>query len=219
MEPLAFGLLDPRVHCKNLIDDAFRKKRIAERHEIMQISKDFILLPPDRCAVDSGGKFMYFDLGASWYSGIPPNANLSTYIDGWGSSGKWFVDEFEKRGVEFDFLFLWEPRPFEEYRRSGFPRKYEDRVKYFQGRIEVEGHNSPLEVVRQNCRQQDYCLVKVDYDTPSSEIALVKRLMKDSHLLSLIDEFFWDPVGLPIEIHRRTISDMRRLGIHAHSWP
>lgn len=88
-------------------------------------------------------------------------------------------------------------------------------------------------MLKQIVTAEDFVMVKLDIDTPSIENVLVEQLLADKTLQALVDEFFFEhhvdllpmhnfwghplPGSLADTYH--IFSKLRRLGIHAHSWP
>ena len=79
------------------------------------VSKDYLMPTLDveiAPALGRGDKYLFFDLGCSVYS-------QRYYIEGkkagmlekGGASQDWFVDEYRKRGIDFDRIFAWEVEP------------------------------------------------------------------------------------------------------------
>ncbi len=79
------------------------------------VDKDYLMPTLDveiAPALGRGNKNLFFDLGCSVYS-------QRYYIEGkkagmlekGGASQDWFVDEYRKRGIDFDRIFAWEVEP------------------------------------------------------------------------------------------------------------
>jgi hypothetical protein len=92
---------------------------------------------------------------------------------------------------------------------------------------------NPFTLLQQIATAEDFVLVKLDIDTPSIESVLVEQLRTDKTLLSLVDEFYFEhhvdlppmrnfwgsPIPGTLADSYRIFSELRHLGVHAHSWP
>lgn len=218
LEPLAFELKDPRVTCHGF-EPGFKNQFEKDTNDMEFLSKAYLALPPNRSYVGNA-KIKYFDLGASWYDGYPPNGN-KTELNGWGASGKWFVEEYEKRGMPIDHMYLWEKNVAEkEYRQAGLPNHYKEKITFHHGPVQADGTEdlNPLNVLKRECAIQDYCILKMDFDSPETEVALYRKLTNDDGIRMLVDEFFWDPVGYPTKEMYNRLLKLRELGVRAHAW-
>jgi len=221
LEPLAFNLIDPRSTCPNLAAPEWKSKFEKETKSVSATSKEFLVLPPNRSYLGSG-KIKYFDLGASFYDGHPVPPDEKESVSGWGSSGKWFVDEYEKRGMPIDHMYLWEKNTDEaEYRAAGLPERYSHRISFFHYPVQADGGGpqNPFNTIKKECKTNDYCILKMDFDTPEVENAIFNKLLSNTDgILDLVDEFFWDPVDHDISKHYTRLLSLRQLGVRAHSW-
>ena len=78
------------------------------------VNKDYLMptLDFEIAPALKGDKYLFFHLGCSVYS-------QRYYIEGkkagmlekGGASQDWFVDEYRKRGIDFDRIFAWEVEP------------------------------------------------------------------------------------------------------------
>merc|ERR1719401_3349036 len=91
-----------------------------------------------------GGRVLLYDLGASLYgNGCTWGLDCKSKgeKEGWGTSGSWFVENFGKKGINFDHLYLWEKRFNEtQYRAAGLPAELSDKITFHHGLIDP---NSP----------------------------------------------------------------------------
>lgn len=220
LEPLAFELKDPRVTCP-VFEPGFKHQFEKDTNGMEFLSKAYLALPPNWSYVGNA-KIKYFDLGAGWYDGNPPNdQDWKTRLNGWGESGKWFVEEYEKRGMPIDHMYLWEANVAEnEYRQAGLPNHYKEKITFHQGLIQADGAEdlNPLNVLKRECAIEDYCILKMDFDTTETELALYQKLINDDGIRILVDEFYWDPVGYDTKEMYNRLLKLRELGVRAHAW-
>lgn len=219
LEPLAFELKDPRFTCPDLVP-GWKHRFEKATNDMAFLSKEFLALPPNRSYVGNG-KIKYFDLGASWYDGYPPN-DPKKDLSGWGASGKWFVEEYEKRGMPFDHMYLWEANDDEnEYRQAGLPERYRNKITFHHGFVKTAGKDdfNPFNVLKRECAKEDYCILKMDFDTTPTETALYQKLLTNvDGIRNLVDEFFWDTVDYPSQQMYHRLLALRALGVRAHAW-
>lgn len=175
----------------------------------------------------------FFDLGASTY-----NAGAG------GASGSWFVDEYARRGIQFDRILAWEMTqmsPAHIFR--AMPNDVVDRVSYYNIPVSArKGHpHNPLRTLQNIATVDDFVVIKLDIDHSIIETAIVKQILESSEIAALIDEFYFEhhvlrnPVinlGWAGAISRdldtghvdhigesyRIFSALRDAGIRAHSW-
>jgi len=219
LEPLAFTLLDPRLECPDFAKSRWGAKYESKNSMLPQLSKQHLAIPSDPNIVGQG-KALLFDLGASWYGGGNP---VPGEKDGWGSSGKWFVEEYNKRGINFDHLYLWEANNDEEtYRAAGLPANLSDRITFFHTEVQSDGPGpeNPFNILKEKCNVNDYCVLKLDIDEPDVENRIVDHLLKnDDGMRDRVDEFFWDPIDQePETAFYLKLRHLRELGVRAHSW-
>jgi hypothetical protein len=209
IEPLAGILRDPRFACWDRADqDLF--------------SVDWIVFA-DATATNVGGKSRFYDAGGSQF-----NQALD-----------FFLKTYEAHGIVFDEVFVWEinAQGAESY-WAGVPdatRKFwEPRVRFYDGigvSAEEGADNNPVSHIFTNCAKEDFCSFKLDVDTPSVELPLVQQIIEKSQSNTALDEFFFEHhvegvmqqywgslVNGTFSDSYQMFSDLRRLGVRAHSW-
>jgi hypothetical protein len=217
IEPLIGFLRHPLFHClggRNLVDKEY----------MFILHRDFVFPTPKKQTNVSTN--YYFDMGASTYkSGAG------------GASQSWFVDSYKKRGIEFDRILAWEVEkmdPEEIYRE--YPNDVVNKVSYFNlpADTSLEAKMSPVRMIKDLVRPQDFLMMKIDIDNDPVELAIIQSFRNDCTVTDLIDEFFFEHhVSFhPVEYMGWTtsqklnnitesyqlFSDLRHKGIRAHSW-
>ena len=170
-----------------------------------------------------------FDLGASLYrSGLG------------GSSQDFFVESYAARGIHFDRILAWEPKPYPDQKIiDAMPNHVYDVASFFNVGVSAdpEARINPLRTLRSITRPSDLVVLKIDIDSPEIEERLLQQIVEDSSLSSRVDELYYeDHVHMHPFMHggpwqggqnrtKRTLIDsyalfgqLRRLGIRAHSW-
>ena len=231
LEPLTHNLYDPRSTCRNFGYDRWMQiENPTVKPLLTVLSKSHLALPddlPSTVLVD--GRLLIFDLGASLYDDTPSKSNAWVFDQqnrsGWGSSGKWLVQQYLARGVEFSHMYCWERNSREHEYRRRLPPRYQSRVTWFQTAITGAtgpAPSNPLVEFRANCKKKDYCVLKVDFDVPSAELNILHALLASNRTLALVDELFYEPNAFPLattfEIYQ-LLRRFRELGVRAHGWP
>lgn len=102
----------------------------------------------------------------------------------------------------------------------------------FPASADANDDKNPLVILRRVATPEDFVVLKIDIDTPKVENALVQQLYDDKHLLSLVDEMFyehhvnmtpmstwWGEIpGLTLKDSFRIFLAFRRAGVRMHSW-
>ena len=129
---------------------------------------------------------------------------------------------------------------------EGMPNDVMTSISYFNIPVDDTqgGKNNPWRYIRDLVRPEDFCVVKVDIDTPEIEIELMRQLVLDddsvkseqvdkARLSHLIDELYfehhvwgsglsstWAGYGMDGDMvgSYNLFSQLRNLGIRAHSW-
>lgn len=193
---------------------------------------DWLLLA-DAEVVQKGARKMFFDAGGS------------IFRDGL----QFFLAEYEAKGIHFDEIFVWEAnlQGRDTYWHDTPPQEREaldPKLTLYDGiavTAEPGGENNPVARMSELCRDEDFCVFKLDIDRPSLERELVRQLLDASHALGrpVVTEFFFEHhVRGPMErwgwrgtfmmsreLPEETFTDsyemftaLRRAGIRAHSW-
>lgn len=205
IEPLAGILRDPRFFCAP---------------NISVFSKDWLVFPE----AHTKGSKVFFDAGGSYFADA---------LD-------FFTKAYQAGGTVFDKVFVWEANEqgAESYWRGVSPEVrafWEPRVSFFDGvpvTAEVDSENNPVSRIYSTCRPEDYCVFKLDIDTPSVELPLIEQLLGNpqetrakldelffEHHVEGVMQAYWGPAV------RGTFADsydlfgmLRHLGVRAHSW-
>ena len=229
IEPLSHGLRHPRALCgggASLVDRDYLL--LAHRSDFLD-SKTKRHELRGRCAKRSCQN-IYVDVGAStWNTGAG------------GPSQSWFYDSYERRGIEFDRLLLWEANPTPAAAIfSDLPKDVWQKYQYFNwpASSNMSDPSSPLAIIKKIAQPGDFVVLKLDIDSPSVELPILLDLLNNPELLELVDEFFfeyhvsfapmnpsWYGSADPKTVTNDTLADsykvfkaLREKGVRAHSW-
>jgi len=180
----------------------------------------------------------FFDLGASTYDAGGGGPSLRWFIDTYRQSGLQFQRVFAWEAAEVKPAQIFE----------GMPNDLMTSISYFNIPVEDTkgGKNNPWRYVRDLARPEDFVVVKIDIDTPKIEIELMRQLLLDDDIMDsvededngvklseLIDELYfehhvwgsglspiWADYGMDGDMvgSYAMFSQLRNLGIRAHSW-
>jgi len=147
------------------------------------------------------------------------------------------VNHYEKvLQVKFDRIIAWEYGGAQVERLHETPFDVLVNTSYFviPAAGEPDACHNPLNFIRKLCHKDDYCVFKLDMDTPAVESAIVDQLVKDPVVVGLIDEFYYeDHVSMSPMEHQgwgighkdhdlaksiQIFSKLRAMGTRAHSW-
>lgn len=209
------------------------------RNMVYQATKKTISMAPyvpatwlDRTR-DSGGRRVLIDFGANEFQGSP----------------KWLIDSYEPF-APFDDVVLIEPRQG----RVAIPEYYTKNYKliFKNGGVRIHGLSEdktlpplarqsfdlydPLQLIREYCRVEDYCVVKFDVDRHGEsretiEWGFMAKLLESPSTLAVIDElyvemhFFFrrlDKFWRSHHTYRQALDLLRSLraaGLAVHPWP
>jgi hypothetical protein len=153
---------------------------------------------------------------------------------GW-SGTEWIYDWYEKRGIVFDQVHAWEPT-VQEVNTKGLKPAFVNALHFNNVGITAgltDEHN-PLARIRAMCKPKDIVVFKLDIDN-SMEMDVVKQLLGDEELMSLVDEFYFEHHvrndvmemhglgGNDPNTNLKSWYDMvlpaRQKGFHMHFWP
>ena len=222
IEPLFAMLRHPRFHCFGCSAGCKRNEDFATA-----LNKSH-LLPPWHDEVLSrqpSRRAFLFDLGASTYTAGAGGASMS-----------WFITSYERRGIVFDRVLAWEAKlhPPEKIFGPPLPPAVLHRLSYFNLPLSViKGHrHNPLSAVAELVRPDDFAVVKVDFDSPTLEAALVEQMLAPE-ISALVDELYFEQhvgdialakykygpkVGARLNESYDLFSRLRFAGIRAHPW-
>lgn len=213
IEPLAFLLRHPKATCGTDIFD-----------------KNWLVLATKDMPRTTTGQRKFFDAGG-----------------GGGKVTRWFLEQYQKRGVVFDEIFVWE---ISNGSSSTEPDSIENIPEDIPGYMCDPGHmcrsahlhrgvgvdddknstNNPVALIANECSEADFCVFKLDIDSPKLENSLLQQIL-DGSAKGKIDEFFFEE-----HVHGRmqdswgenvvgefsdayeVLQKLRESGIRAHSW-
>lgn len=183
---------------------------------------------PHKNQEDQGSVAYLFDAGAT----LAGQNNKAS--EDW-SGTEWIYDWYAKRGIVFDQIYAWEPTK-QRVNNDGLKPGLVKALHFYNVGITAgrsDEHN-PLARIRSLCKHKDIVIFKLDIDS-AMEMEIVKQLLSDDELLSLVDEFYFEHhvhndamkwhgfAGNSPENNLKTWYDMvipaRRKGLHMHYWP
>mmetsp|Transcript_23228 Transcript_23228/g.39714 ORF Transcript_23228/g.39714 Transcript_23228/m.39714 type:complete len:384 (-) Transcript_23228:363-1514(-) len=142
---------------------------------------------------------------------------------------------YEKMGFVFDHIYGFEITPKDAttiYNR--LPQKYIPAYHWINAGVTRErGHNlNPLHSIVKSFTEDDLIVVKMDIDTSSIEVPLMRELIEDDVLVKLVDQFYFEHHVHMGDLARSWLRTMdgtlkeslemfgklRERGVAAHSW-
>ena len=169
-----------------------------------------------------------FDAGTSIYS----------------SSLLWLNCIYKQHNITFDRIYGWESSLLEPTAFwNEVPKELLAKYHFYNAPMsaDISHGNSPLRVIKQMAKPEDFVSFKLDIDTPAVEVATVLQLLENPELYSLVDEFFFElhfrcsvMMGcgwgkkIPKEVQGLQLSrksamelfvNLRKRGIRSHFWP
>ena len=233
IEPLTGLLRHPLFHCLRFVG-----WRPPDPHQHLQdrqlIFNTSYLLPTWRSEAQTLQQqpvrsALFFDCGASTWS-----------VGAHFSSQRWFYETYSRRGITFDRIFAWEARtiPPAQIFNITMPESVVDAISYYNVPLSpTVGHlRNPLRTLQAVARREDFVVLKIDFDTPAIEHALIEQILASPTLTSLVDELYFEQhvYDSPLNFYRWAtkvrrnqahLSDsyelftrLRHAGIRAHSW-
>lgn len=214
IEPLAGILRDPRFPCKVPRDP---------KTDLLEFSIDWLLVADSGGL--KGGTKRFFDAGCTHFS------DALTF----------FSSQYQKRGIVFDEVYAWEAnhQDYEQFWTDVSPEVrefWEPRVHFYNGipvSAELGSENNVVEKIYDMCGPTDFCAFKLDIDTPQVELPLVQQLLAnpdrtraslnefffEHHVHGIMQEYGWgDTVSGTISDSYRIFTELRNMGVRAHSW-
>jgi len=210
LEPLAGVLRDPRVICRPF-----------DEHYFFGI--DWLVVA-DAGVVQPTGKKILFDAGGT------------RFMD----AMQFFTRVYHKRGITLDHIYAWEAvaQGKEAYWSDTPPEvraMWEPRLTFYDGIpivADPTSQENPVKRILDACRPEDFCTFKLDIDTPSVEFPIIEQMLASPAVASVLDEFFfehhvhgvmenwgWDKdVNGTFADSYRIFTQLRQMGIRAHSW-
>eukprot|EP01039_Chlorochromonas_danica_P000253 gene253-272_t len=112
------------------------------------------------------------------------------------SSGMaWFICGYQQKGIVFDEIYGWEyaiiyPPAF----WKDVPSKLAPAYHFYNVPVQAEKQapHSVTRFIQQIARKEDFVSFKLDIDTPSVEVPIALRILREKGLLDLIDEYFFE---------------------------
>ncbi|WIA15646.1 hypothetical protein OEZ85_002272 [Tetradesmus obliquus] len=223
IEPLAHGLRHPGALCGATSKAAVMSRDyllLAHSHEVATARE----VSRQRC-VNRTCQTIFMDLGATTYD--------DRDIAGQG----WFVRSYERLGLAFDRLLLWEAKPLDPAKvYSKVPPELLHKYQYFNipAHTDLSSPSHPVRILKQIAQPGDFVVFKLDIDHAESETAILQALLDDPQASALVDEFFFEYHVTFGEMLRywksqadpaKSLADafalfyeLRQRGWRAHSW-
>jgi hypothetical protein len=206
LEPLAGMLRDPRKVCYDFLGAAYVAHPFEPpRYLEWDILRPFLFLDPDvKASVaalapcpgavalfsNDGPRALLFDVGAS------------TWNDPTGFGIKWLVELSAVAGIRFDHIYSWEAAPRPAY-WDGVPLDARSRIHFFNipAATQQSSEASPVALLRQVARPQDYVVFKLDIDNEAVELPILLDLLSPD-VAPLVDDVYvrWLPPRAPLPI-------------------
>lgn len=177
-------------------------------------------------ASNPGGRRILIDFGANQFFGSP----------------KWIADNHEAAGTKFDQIVLVEPRVENLKIASEYAAKYD--IKLIKGVVWIAlgKHNKapkmaildPVLLIEENCRKEDYCVVKFDVDrkniVSTMEWGFMYSLISSVGALAVVDELYvelhflfpdlgWNHTDHTMQQAIDLLKQLRKCGLAVHAWP
>jgi hypothetical protein len=175
----------------------------------------------------SNSRTILFDIGSSLYNG----ADSPTPSPSIGA--RWFYTYFQSKSLHFDRIVAFEyaqylPRTY----WSQIPDDIVGKLTFINVGVETSGKFHPWSILQHIAKPEDYVVIKLDIDTPELEMPLIKQVLNNASVSSLIDEMFFEMHVTVNEMQRywgkpagelkdtyELFTKLRQLGIRMHSWP
>jgi hypothetical protein len=237
IEPLIGLLRDPLTICTPL---PIPPSLVIEGDSLQ--SKRFFLLGPSAPYQDftfpitsivpwlhlPGAQKILFDLGSSYFNGMSDTETTSTAL-----GTRWFYEYFRSNSLSFDRIVAFETSQYtpEKYWNQ-IPEDIIGKFTFINTGVQITGKYNPWNILKSAAKPEDYVIIKLDIDTPTIESELMKQVVNDSSIYTLIDEMFFEmhvtvnemngfwgtPPG-DLEDTYKLFRKLRELGIRMHSWP
>ena len=175
-----------------------------------------------------------------------PNRNnflLDAGTSAYSSSLVWLNCIYMQHNISFDRIFGWESSPLEP---TAFwdevPKQIRAKYHFYNAPMSsnITHGNSPLRIIKQLAKSEDFVSFKLDIDSPLVEVPTVLQLLENPTLSALVDEFFFelhfqcgimagcgwgktpgvvDGLNMSRTSAMELFRDLRKLGIRSHFWP
>lgn len=152
-----------------------------------------------------------------------------------GSPAIYLTDLYERFGFPFDHIYAFEIKkkdPAEVFQL--LPSNLLSAYHWINVGVSSEPDHplNPFTILKQKFNKDDLIIVKLDIDTPSVEMPLVRQLLGDDELIELVDQFYFEHHVKLAEMKpywgeqvEGTVQDsldlfhtLRQKGVAAHFW-
>ena len=176
----------------------------------------------------SNSRKILIDIGSSLFNGMDHPTQFSTTI-----GARWFYEYFRLNSLSFDRILAFEVN---QYSPKVYWRQIPDDIigltTFINTGVETVGKFNPWNILKSIAKINDYVIIKLDIDNSMLETELIKQILNDKSISSLIDELFFEmhitvnemkpywgtPPGQLKDSYKIFIQ-LRQLGIRMHSWP
>jgi hypothetical protein len=161
------------------------------------------------------------------------------FVDAGASLKTWgaihLIDTYHKFGLPFDHIYAYEivrTNPRKVF--NTIPSHLLPAYHWINVGVDVEpGHRlNPFTMLKDKYDKDDLIIFKLDIDTPSVEMALVKQLLHDDALADLVDQFYFEHhvylkelepywkanVNGTVKESLDLFQALRKKGVAAHFW-
>uniref|UniRef100_A0A6U7U943 Uncharacterized protein n=1 Tax=Eutreptiella gymnastica TaxID=73025 RepID=A0A6U7U943_9EUGL len=195
------------------------------------VHTSYLIFAPPPLRYEQGRNY-FFDFGSTSFAYEGRKDSLARQLQ-----------RFKKYShVDFDDIFCWEAkintRPSNYW--AEVPPHLIPKMHFYNVPIQsdLDSAMSAVRIIQQVATKRDYVVVKLDIDNNPVETAIMDQVLHSAHLLSLIDELFWEHhvKGSPSQWHHwgdlahlkgdyanltssyKAFLALRQAGIRAHSW-
>ena len=216
IEPLAYNLRAPNFQCS---EDMKGRNGLYNKNWLVLANEEMI-------RARNPGKKYFFDAGCTLYEGKADGLHPG--------ETKFFVDRYRQNGIEFDHIYGWEAKPIEPSMYwEHVPDEMKHKMTFYNVPAPKEADEAlnPITLLKTTCKEEDFCVLKIDVDNSALEEEWINQILKDPEALRLIDEFFFEnhvhgiiqawwgsDVKGTFEDSYNMFTKLRQAGIRAHSW-
>ena len=168
------------------------------------------------------------DVGSSLFNGIDHPTKFSSAI-----GARWFYEYFRLNSLSFDRIIAFEAKQYSaKMYWQQIPDDIIGLITFINTGVETVGKFNPWNILKSIATIDDYIIIKLDIDNSKLETELIKQILNDTSISSLIDELFFEMHITVNEMKRhwgtppgqlqdsyRIFTQLRQLGIRMHSWP
>lgn len=173
-------------------------------------------------------RLILIDLGASLFNGGPDPKVVTTWV-----GARWFYDYFTRHAMTLDKIVAFEFQKLDtDMYWSQIPDDIIAKLTFINVGVGTAGALNPWNMLTTIAKPNDYVFVKLDIDNSPIENELMRQVVENASISSLIDEMFfemhvnvnemstfWGPGLGDLQDTYVLFTKLRNLGIRMHSWP